>query len=153
MNNYKFSQRSLDNLAGVDERLEKVVHRALKLTKVDFGVIQGLRSEEEQRELVIKGASQTMNSKHLRGLAVDVAAYVGPRVSWELTLYDDVAEAFRKAAIEQEVLIRWGAAWHFASITNWNGTMAELTKNYINTRSAEGKRPFIDAGHFELVEK
>ena len=76
---YKLSQRSLDRLEGVDERLVAVVKQAITTTKIDFGVIQGMRTLEMQKELVAKGASQTMKSKHLTGHAVDLMAYVsGP---------------------------------------------------------------------------
>ena len=83
---FKLSTRSLLRLEGVDERLTAAVHYAISVTKVDFGVTCGLRSIEEQRELVATGASQTMNSKHIGGYAVDLVAYIGPRVSWELNL-------------------------------------------------------------------
>ena len=68
---YKLSQRSLDRLGGVDERLQAVVRHAITATKTDFGVIQGMRTKEMQEALVAKGASQTMKSKHLVGQAVD----------------------------------------------------------------------------------
>jgi peptidoglycan LD-endopeptidase CwlK len=55
---FKLSQRSLGNLEGVDKRLQKAVHHAIAETKVDFGVICGLRTIEEQRELVAKGAAR-----------------------------------------------------------------------------------------------
>ena len=43
-------------LEGVLPKLVAVVQRAIEITNVDFGVIQGLRTVEEQRELVAKGA-------------------------------------------------------------------------------------------------
>ena len=92
---FKLSQRSLDKLEGVDERLVAVVRYAIAVTKVDFGVICGLRTIEEQRELVAKGASQTMNSKHIGGNAVDLMAYIGSRGSWELNIYDEIADAIQ----------------------------------------------------------
>ena len=61
---FKFSQKSLNNLQGVKPELVKVVKRALELSPVDFGVREGLRTVEQQRENVRKGVSQTMNSKH-----------------------------------------------------------------------------------------
>ena len=90
---FKLSNRSLEKLKGVDERLVAIVKHAIGATKIDFGVICGLRTIEEQRELVAKGASQTMKSKHIDGLAVDLMAYIGSRGSWELNLYDDIADA------------------------------------------------------------
>ena len=68
---FKLSARSLDRLIGVDERLVSVVKSAIHHTKIDFGVICGMRTHKEQEDLVAKGASQTMKSKHLDGLAVD----------------------------------------------------------------------------------
>ena len=147
---YKLSKRSLAKLEGVDDRMVRVVKTAITFSKVDFGVIQGLRTIEEQRELVAKGASQTMKSKHLEGLAVDLMAYVGSRGSWELTLYDDIADAMKLAAIEEGVPIRWGAAWQISDIRDWDGTMQDAMDNYIDLRRSQGRRPFIDGPHFEI---
>ena len=148
---YSLSQRSLDRLEGVDEDLVNVVKRAIEITEVDFGVIQGLRTIEEQEALVAKGASQTMKSKHLEGRAVDLMAYVGGKGSWELTIYDEVADAMKQAADELGVQIRWGAAWHINDIREHEGTMEEAMNDYIDLRRSEGRRPFIDAPHFELM--
>tara|TARA_B000000609_G_C24180982_1_gene358324 strand:+ start:1061 stop:1516 length:456 start_codon:yes stop_codon:yes gene_type:complete len=147
---FKLSDRSLARLEGVEDSMRAVTELAIEYTKIDFGVTCGLRTVEEQRELVEAGASQTMNSKHIPGLAVDVVAYIGPRVSWEVNLYDDIADAFKIAAIELGTGIRWGAAWHIPDIRDWNGTMEEAMNSYVDTRRKEGKRPFIDAPHFEL---
>lgn len=148
---FELSQRSLSRLEGVDERLVKIVCRAIKITDIDFGVTQGLRTLEEQKELVDKGASQTMKSKHIDGLAVDLVAYIGPRISWELNVYDNIADAIKQAATEEGVAVRWGAAWNIPDIREWEGTMEEAMNHYIDTRRAEGRRPFIDAPHFELM--
>lgn len=148
---YKLSKRSLARLEGVDERLVRVVKRAIELTTVDFGVVQGLRTVGEQRELVAKGASQTMKSKHIDGLAVDLMAYVGGKASWELSLYDNIADAMKLAAMEEGVAIRWGAAWQVSDIREWDGTMQDASNAYIDLRRSQGKRPFIDGPHFELM--
>jgi peptidoglycan L-alanyl-D-glutamate endopeptidase CwlK len=147
---FKLSQRSLDRLNGVKPELAAVVKRAIELTKVDFGVAEGLRTEETQKQYVAAGKSQTMNSKHLTGDAVDLVAYVNGSVSWELNLYDDIADAMKAAAIELGVSVKWGAAWNVADITKWNGTMADAMNSYIDERRAQGRRPFIDGPHFEL---
>ena len=93
MSNFKLSRRSLDRLEGIDDRLQEVVKMAITLTKTDFGVVQGMRTIEQQKELVAKGASKTMKSKHLEGKAFDIMAFVNGRASWELNLYDDLADA------------------------------------------------------------
>lgn len=148
---YKLSQRSLDRLEGVDERLVAVVKQAITTTKIDFGVIQGMRTLEMQKELVAKGASQTMKSKHLTGHAVDLMAYISGRGSWELNLYDDIADAMKEAGDVLGVQLRWGAAWHINDMRKWEGTMEAAMNGYIDLRRSQGRRPFIDGPHFELV--
>jgi peptidoglycan L-alanyl-D-glutamate endopeptidase CwlK len=148
---FKLSLRSIDRLEGVDDKLIEVVTTAIKYTKVDFGVIEGLRTIERQQELVDRGASKTMKSKHLEGKAVDLVAYIGPRVSWELNLYDDIADAMKQAATELDVAIRWGGAWTTSNICEWQGTMQQAMTNYIDMRRLQNRRPFIDGPHFELV--
>tara|TARA_Y100000114_G_scaffold121382_1_gene116542 strand:- start:990 stop:1460 length:471 start_codon:yes stop_codon:yes gene_type:complete len=155
---YKLSRRSQDNLEGVDKRLQTVVRTAIALTKIDFGVIQGLRTEAQQKELVARGASKTMKSKHLVGKAVDLMAYINGRASWEMNLYDDIADAMKEAANISSVQICWGAAWatpdmpYPMNIRKWKGTMEEAMNAYIDLRRSQGRRPFMDGPHFELID-
>ncbi len=149
---FKLSQRSLDRMNGVDDDLVAVVRYAINATKTDFGVIQGLRTLEMQKALVAKGASQTMKSKHLTGKAVDLMAYISGRGSWELNLYDDIADAMKEGADMVGVAVRWGAAWHIDDIRKWDGTMEEAMNDYIDLRRSQGRRPFIDGPHFELMD-
>ena len=148
---YKLSTRSQERLMGVEPELKEVVYEAIKVTKIDFGVIEGLRTEEKQKQLVESGASQTMKSKHLEGRAVDLMAYIGGRGSWELNVYDEIADAMKEAAVKVDVAVRWGAAWTVTDIREWEGTMEEAMNSYIDTRRGQGRRPFIDAPHFELM--
>ena len=149
MSNFKLSQRSLDRLEGIDDELIDVVKRAIELTTVDFGVTEGLRTEERQKKLMAAGRSQTMRSKHLEGKAFDIVAYVDGDVAWELNLYDDIADAVKAAAIELGVKIKWGAAWNVPDITEWPGTMNDAMMHYIDERRSQGRKPFIDGPHFE----
>ena len=148
---FRLSDRSLSKLQGVDEQLVATVKLAILNTKIDFGVICGLRTIEEQRVLVEKGASKTMRSKHLDGKAVDLMAYIGSRGSWELNLYDDIADAMKQAATETGAVLRWGAAWHVPDIRKYDGTMEDAMNGYVDLRRSQGKRPFIDGPHFEIV--
>jgi peptidoglycan LD-endopeptidase CwlK len=111
MKHHKFSQRSLDRLQGVNPSLVEVAHRALELSKYDFGITEGLRTIERQKELVNQGASQTMNSKHIDGNAIDIGVYVESGLTWEIQYYRKVAQAFFTAAIELGVQIEWGGLW------------------------------------------
>ena len=153
---FRLSQRSLDRLEGVHPDMTAVVERAIKLSKVDFGVTQGVRTLEEQKANVAAGRSQTMRSKHLLqddgfSHAVDVVAYVGPDVSWELNLYDDICDAFKGAAKEVGCSIKWGAAWSEGDIRTYSGTSEDAMMAYVDLRRSQGRRPFIDAPHFELM--
>lgn len=146
---YKLGKGSLAKLEGVDERMVAVVKYAIGVSKQDFSVICGLRTIEEQRKLVEKGASKTLKSKHLEGNAVDLMAYVaGDR--WELKLYDEIADAMKLAAKDIGVAVRWGAAWHINNIAEYDGSMENAMNDYVDLRRSQGKRPFIDAPHFEL---
>lgn len=153
---FKLSHRSISKLEKVHPDMIRVVHRAIEVTKVDFGVIYGPRSLSEQKELYTAGRSQTMKSKHLiqdstgYAHAVDLMAYVGGQGVWELNVYDELADAMKHSAIEENVKIRWGAAWHIPDIREWSGTMEEAMNAYIDLRRSQGRRPFIDGPHFEL---
>jgi len=153
---FRLSQRSLDRLEGVHPDMTAVVERAIQLSKVDFGVTQGVRTLDEQKANVAAGRSQTMRSKHLLqddgfSHAVDVVAYVGPDVSWELNLYDDICDAFKEAAKEVGCSIKWGAAWSEGDIRTYLGTSEDAMMAYVDLRRSQSRRPFIDAPHFELM--
>ena len=153
---FRLSQRSLDRLEGVHPEMVAVVERAIQLTEVDFGVTQGVRTLEEQKANVAAGRSQTMRSKHLLqddgfSHAVDVVAYVGSDVSWELNLYDDICDAFKQAAEEVGCCIKWGAAWSEGDIRSYPGSAEDAMMAYVDLRRSQGRRPFIDAPHFELM--
>lgn len=147
---FKLGKRSLTKLENVNPALVHVVHRAINITEVDFSVLEGLRTSERQRQLVDEGKSQTMLSPHLHGRAVDLGAYVDRKISWDLQYYFEIAEAMRSAAQEVKVPLRWGAAWHCPDICKYPATMRRLAGDYIDLRKAEGRKPFVDAVHFEL---
>lgn len=111
MSSFRFSQRSESRLQGVHPDLVKVTRRALELSPVDFGITEGLRSQERQKQMVAQGSSQTMNSRHLSGHAVDVVAYVGSDISWDMPLYQQIAQAFKQASAELSIPVEWGGDW------------------------------------------
>jgi len=153
---FKLSKRSLNKLEGVHPDMVATVKRAIELTTVDFGVTYGVRTLEEQKKLYAEGRSQTMKSKHLiqdtgYSHAVDLVAYDGPNVVWELNVYDNIADAMAEAANEVGCPIKWGAAWSVGDITKYVGTMEDAMNEYIDLRRSQGRRPFIDGPHFELI--
>lgn len=107
------NERSERNLVGVHPALVEVVRRAAELMTDELGFIvtEGLRTRERQAQLVKAGASRTMNSKHLTGHAVDLAATIAGEVRWDWPCYTRLAVAMKRAAAEQGTAIVWGGDW------------------------------------------
>ena len=148
---YALGSGSLAQLAGVHPRLVEVVKRAIALTTQDCSVHDGLRTHAEQAELVARGASRTLLSKHLPqadglGHAVDLVPYIGRTLRWEWAPIYVVADAMRRAAIDLDVAITWGACWD-ADIRGTQGSMQSVRDGYVSRR---GPRAFLDGPHYEL---
>lgn len=144
---FTLSARSLKNLQGVHPDLVRVVKHAITETPIDFVVIEGLRTMKRQQELVAAGASQTMNSRHITGHAVDLAAWVG-EIRWDMGLYYQIAATVQKVSRYAGVPIRWGGAW--VRLDTATKTPAQLVADYVASRRGSGKKAFVDGPHFEL---
>jgi peptidoglycan L-alanyl-D-glutamate endopeptidase CwlK len=111
---YRLSSRSLKRLDGVHPHLVATIKRAIEITEIDFTVLEGLRSLDRQRELFNRGASRTMNSRHLTGHAVDIAPYVNGEVSWHWpdyhTLEPYIWQASEDVGLKPGAL-EWGGDW------------------------------------------
>ena len=102
-----FGKRSKERLKGVDIKLQHILRRLVKI--MDVTIIEGLRTQERQNELVAKGASKTKYSKHIEGRAVDVAPYP---IDWEdRERFHYMGGMLRGIAHEMGVKIRWGGDW------------------------------------------
>lgn len=108
---FHLSERSRGRLKGVHPALVAVIEAAIQKTPVDFMVTEGVRTPARQAALVRAGASLTLNSRHLTGHAVDVAALVDGAVRWDWPLYPRIAEAVKAAAKKEGVAIVWGGDW------------------------------------------
>lgn len=119
---YRLGQRSMQNLSGVHPDLVAVVKRAIEITEQDFSVIEGVRNIERQRQLVAKGASKTLNSRHITGHAVDIAPWP---IDWEdLKRFEIMADAMKQAADELGVDVEWGGDWR----TFYDGPHFQLSR-------------------------
>lgn len=114
---HKLDPRSEVNLIGVDHDLVMIV-RAAHAGMLDdspglsFVVIDGLRTQEEQRALVAAGASRTMNSYHLTGRAVDLMATVRDRGDVnDVDLYKRLKRRMFAVAAELGHTLTWGGDW------------------------------------------
>jgi peptidoglycan L-alanyl-D-glutamate endopeptidase CwlK len=115
----EFSASSKSKLKGVHPDLVRVVDRCAKDWKdkqFTFGLTCGVRSLEEQKVLVKKGASKTLKSRHIPAPngyshAVDVVAFIDGKVRWDWPLYDKIAKAMKVAAKAEKIPIEWGGDW------------------------------------------
>jgi hypothetical protein len=117
---YKFSQRSLDNLKNVDERLVRICNELIK--RVDFTVIEGFRSLERQKEMYDKGFSKidgiSKKGKHnySPSLAIDIIPYKKGHNPFDGSkesdiMFNNLAKEFKQVAKELGINITWGGDW------------------------------------------
>ena len=105
------NKKSIDRLSGVHPDLVAVIKLAIELSDINFQVTEGVRSKARQEQLVKAGASKTMNSRHLTGHAVDLAALINDSVRWDWPLYFKIADAMKQAASQLKISIEWGGDW------------------------------------------
>lgn len=134
-------------LRGVHPDLVRVVRRcAADWGDKDTGFIVtcGVRTLEEQKVLLAKKATRTLNSRHIpkNGFshAVDLAPVVQGQVRWDWPLFLKLADAMKRAASAkaENVPIRWGGSWTLLSSLRSPITASALSKS------------FPDGPHFEL---
>lgn len=135
-------------LAGVHPDLVRVV-RALAEGGAMFRVEEGIRTAERQRQLVAKGASQTMASRHITGHAVDVLPLVDGQPTFDWQYYFPLADAVRAATIAEKVPVIWGGAWGL--LMSDYATAKAGQAAYVARVKAQGSKPFLDGPHFELA--
>lgn len=136
---FRFSQRSLATLGTVHPELQRLAHRTLEISPLDFTVIQGLRTRDQQARLFGQGrtaaqmraqglpihyaqpnasvVTKTMTSNHMSGLALDFAPYVKGIIlpqrptAAEIDLFRRIANAFKAAGKEMGLAVTWGGDW------------------------------------------
>ena len=103
----RFGRRSKQRLKGVDAKLVNVANELIKL--MDVTVIEGLRSQERQNELVAQGKSKTKFGKHVAGKALDLAPYP---IDWnDRERFHYMGGLIRGIGHSLGVKIRWGGDW------------------------------------------
>ena len=91
----------------VDIKLQHILNKLIQI--MDVTIIEGLRSQKRQDELVKKGASKTKYSKHITGKAVDLAPYP---IDWkDRERFHYMGGMVRGIAHELDIKIRWGGDW------------------------------------------
>jgi len=128
----KFGKRSKERLEGVDHRIRMVLDEVVKY--YDITVIEGLRSQERQDELVREGKSKTKFGKHVTGEAVDIAPYP---IDWNSRDDFHMLGGFVLGVASQlGINIRWGGDWSSSSLAEEARTTKDIS--------------FDDLVHFEL---
>ena len=127
--------------SGVDQRLVDIAQEACQALPFDVIVVEGVRTIQRQRGLYAQGRTKpgkivtwTMNSKHIDGLAVDLAPYdhETKQILWgDVLKFNDMIRSMLRVAAAHKVKIRSGADW------NQNGILRENRET--------------DSPHFELV--
>ena len=154
---YNLGNKSKSELMGVHPHLIKVVEEAIKITTVDFGAQDGLRTMEEQREYVRRGVSKTFNSRHLPqkdgySHAVDLVPYINGRLRWEWEPIYHIAHAVDYAATQLNVPLVWGGVWD-RTMMQYGGSadaIEEAVQGYVRRRRKKGRKAFIDGPHYQL---
>lgn len=146
---FVFGKKSQANLIGVRPELQSLAKLALQLSKQDFMVFDGVRTQADQMANVKAGTSHTMLSKHLNGDAVDLVPVLGTIPKWDWVMIFPVVLAVYEAATHLGFAdkIIWGGAWDkhlsdFTSHTDFQQVIAEYEARH------PGK-DFIDGPHFE----
>lgn len=115
---FKFSKRSLDVLSGVRPEMQQLATLALKLSPVDFIVVNGMRSAAAQLAAYKAGKSKIKSGgRHQYGCAIDVQAInpVTGKGDWTTStgFYHKIADAFAAAAKQLGLPYRWGGTFSF----------------------------------------
>lgn len=114
---YRYGKTSKSRMKGVHPKLIECAELALSYGVMDLTVLPdgGLRTPERQMELVEKGASKTLHSKHLPqddgySHAIDLAPYP---VDWsDIDRFVMYGTLMFRAAAEVGLILRWGGHWN-----------------------------------------
>lgn len=107
------TQNTVNNLMqGINPRLQSalpIIMDELRQKGWQPSIASGMRTPEEQAEKVRQGYSQTMNSKHLIGKAVDIIdkryGWDGPASDTNYQFWQDLGEAAKRQGLQ------WGGDW------------------------------------------
>lgn len=109
----EFNARSKELLKGVNPTLADLMYKVEAQHPDAFEISEGMRDLETQKKYVAEGKSQTMNSKHLTGNAVDIAM-VGPdgSINWDFEAYRPIADTAKATAAALGIPdFVWGGDW------------------------------------------
>lgn len=149
---FKFSAASKKEMIGVRPELIAVAERALQLSTQDFIFYDGLRTAKEQAALKAAGQSQTLQSKHLTGDAMDLVPYIngGPKWDWEGCYRIALAVDDAATQLGYAHKIRWGGAWD-RTLADFGGSTDAYRKEVNAYANRHPGKDFLDGVHYEWV--
>jgi peptidoglycan LD-endopeptidase CwlK len=109
----ELTSKDIATLEGVHPDLVRLVRCCAVSPPIEFTVLEGMRTVEKQAEYVEAGTSQTMNSRHLTGHAVDLAPLLpGTKtVTWDWDYYYPLADHIKAMAAALVTDVDWGGDW------------------------------------------
>ena len=145
-----FSKTSAERLSTCEEYIQKVMNKAIELSPIDFGIAQGDRSVELQKQYFNEGKSKVnpdnyteeelpLKGKHIvnaiytKAGAVDIYAYIpGVGASWDLKYLCILYGVIMAIDKSMENRMRCGI--------NWDSDGIVITD-----------QSFLDAPHYEMI--
>lgn len=112
---------NLSNLAGVEVHLCACLFLAASdlPDNWELRVTAGVRTAAQQKKLVDEGKSWTLNSRHLHGMAIDLAVIIEGKALWDFELYAEVNEKMQDAAFFLGMPLTWGGSWKQRDGVHW----------------------------------
>lgn len=155
---FAFGATSQRRLIGVQPELVSVAKRAIQITAQDFGVMEGLRTVEQEAENIKNGTSKLKDPKDCKhciqpdgfGHALDLVPWIDGAFQWDWKAIYPIAAAMQSAALELKVIVRWGGVWD-RSLNAMLAGAAELENEVAAYRRRHGTPAFLDGSHYELI--
>ncbi len=141
---YKFGNISKGRLRTCHKDIQLIMNEAIKITNVDFGILEGERSIKKQQQYFKEGKSKIDGIKkkgkhnYSPSLAVDIYPYFNNGAKWDnehLSYLSGIIHAVSEMLLKSGKVthkIRWGGNWDMDGIILLD-------------------QSFDDRPHFELV--
>lgn len=123
---YRYSNRSKQNMEGLHPQFKNFLDKLIKISKYDFVITCGIRSDKEQNKLYQKGRSlpgkiitncdgYKYKSNHQiksdgYGYAADIAILINNKIDWDIHLFKELVDD-KVRNLMDEYNIEWGGDW------------------------------------------
>lgn len=151
---YALGTRSNLNLTSVHPILAEAARYAITNSSVDFGVYEGLRTIEKERENIANGTSKLTNPRDCLhclqsdgfGHAVDLVPFINGAYTWDWKAVYVIAAHVQQFCFRNSVALRWGGVWDI----RLNKLSTNLEREVDAYRARREGKAFLDGVHFEL---